>query len=128
VIPLPEGKKEVGIQRGEVESLSTNSQPPEGPSQAEAITIVSGYCQAFHWDHLTAEDFDAAVVAELRESGSGRAVVQELAELRAKEKELQMDDNVITFPSCRWDGRRWWHGGKSYVHLGVLKDICRLAE
>jgi hypothetical protein len=39
-----------------------------------------------------------------------------------------MDDNVITFPSCRWDGRRWWHGGKSYVHLGVLKDICRLAE
>jgi hypothetical protein len=91
VIPLPEGKKEVGIQRGEVESLSTNSQPPEGPSQAEAITIVSGYCQAFHWDHLTAEDFDAAVVAELRESGSGRAVVQELAELRAKEKR-----------NCRW--------------------------
>jgi hypothetical protein len=39
-----------------------------------------------------------------------------------------MTNNVITFPSCRWDGRRWWHGGKSYVHLGKLKDLCTPAE
>jgi hypothetical protein len=35
-----------------------------------------------------------------------------------------MDDNVILFPACIWDGRRWWHGGKSYVHLGKLKAIA----
>lgn len=78
--------KEEGIQRGEVESAPTDSQRPAGPSYGEACSTVSGYCQAFHWDHLTPEDFEAAVVAELRESGAGRAVVRGLAMQRAKEK------------------------------------------
>jgi len=35
-----------------------------------------------------------------------------------------MNDNVISFPSCRWDGLRWWHAGRSFIHLGKLKDLC----
>jgi len=35
-----------------------------------------------------------------------------------------MNDNLIAFPACLWDGHRWWHGGKSYVHLGKLKAIA----
>jgi hypothetical protein len=51
-----------GIQRGGVETASTNSQPSEGPFHTEACSTVSGYCQAFHWDRLTAEEAVAAAV------------------------------------------------------------------
>ena len=34
-----------------------------------------------------------------------------------------MSDNIILFPACLWDGK-WWHAGKSYVHLGKLKAIA----
>jgi hypothetical protein len=81
VIISSEGK-EGGIQEGEVESASTNSHLPEGPTEGEIQTVVSGYCEPFHWAHLTEEDFDAAVVAELRESGAGRAVIMQ----RVKER------------------------------------------
>jgi hypothetical protein len=83
------GKEEEGIQGEQVDRARTSFQPqnfPEGPSYAEGCTIVSGYCEPFHWDHLTPEDFEAAVTAELRESGAGHAVVNELALQRAKEK------------------------------------------
>jgi len=70
-----------GIQeRGEVESASTNPQPPEGPSYGEAQERVSGYCVAFHWDHLTEQEFDAAVAAEVQEVGSGRALIDAAAQ------------------------------------------------
>jgi hypothetical protein len=74
-----------GNQEGKVEGLSTNHHPPDGPSYAEACNIVSRYCDTFHWEKLTDEDFAAAVKAELGGSGAGRAVVNELALLRAKE-------------------------------------------
>jgi hypothetical protein len=83
VISSSEGKKEEGIQG---EPVASPSLPPEGLSHGEACTIVSGYCQDFHWEHLNQEDLDAAVSAELRESGAGRAVVDELALQRAEEK------------------------------------------
>jgi hypothetical protein len=86
VIPLPEGKKEEGIQRGEVESAATNSQTSECSTYDQACNIVSRYCEPFHWTYLKQEDFDAAVAAELGESGAGRAVVNELASQRAKEE------------------------------------------
>jgi hypothetical protein len=35
-----------------------------------------------------------------------------------------MSNNVVAFPATLWDGRRWWHAGKSYVHLGKLKAIA----
>lgn len=76
----PDGK-EKGIQgRGEVESAPTNSQPLEGHSYGEAQERVSGYCVAFHWDHLTEQEFDAAVAAEMEEVGSGRAVIDAAAQ------------------------------------------------
>jgi hypothetical protein len=84
--------KKEGIQRGEVEGSSTNPDLPECLSYDEGCTIVSGYCEPFHWANLTEEDFDAAVVAELRESGAGRAVAHELALQRAKEKGSAADD------------------------------------
>lgn len=37
-------------------------------------------------------------------------------------------NNVVTFPACLWDGSMWWHAGKSYVHLGKLKELCTTAE
>jgi hypothetical protein len=64
---------------GEVESASTNFQRPEGPAYEEAHVIVSGYCDGFHWDNLTEEDFEAAVAAERREAGAGRSVINEAA-------------------------------------------------
>ena len=72
-----EGKrgKEEGIQSGEVDTPSTNSQPPEGLSYEEACNNVSRYCQPFHWDHITEADYEAAVSAEQLETGAGRAVV-----------------------------------------------------
>jgi hypothetical protein len=85
VIPFSEGKEE-GIQRGEVESAATNSQTSECSTYDQACNIVSRYCEPFHWTHLKQEDFDAAVAAELGESGAGRAVVNELASHRAKEE------------------------------------------
>jgi hypothetical protein len=73
--------KEEGIQdRGEVESASTNSQPLEGPSYDEASQRVVGYCKAFHWDHLTHDEFKSAIAAEMVEVGSGRAVVDAAAQ------------------------------------------------
>src|SRR5262245_4481415 len=75
-----------GIQRREVESLSTDFNLPEGPTVDGACNIVSGYCEGFHWDNLTEDDFQAAVDDELRESGDGHAVVNKLAVRRAKEK------------------------------------------
>ena len=39
-----------------------------------------------------------------------------------------MSDKVISFPSCLWYGRQWWHAGKSYKHLGILKELCTPAE
>src|SRR5262249_36222840 len=75
-----------GIQGGEAEGLSTNSDLPAGLSYDEACNIVSRYCQPFHWDNLTHEDFEAAVAAEQRKAGAGRAVVNELALQRAKQK------------------------------------------
>jgi hypothetical protein len=77
----PEGQirgKEEGNQRGEVESVSTNPQPPEGLSEAEAVTIVSEYCRRV-WDLIEEPDFEVAVAAELRESGAGRAVIEAAA-------------------------------------------------
>ena len=70
---------EEGIQRGEVESPSTNSQPPEGLSYDEACNIVSGYCDSFHWDNLTEGDFEAPVAAERRGAGASRSVIHEAA-------------------------------------------------
>ena len=35
---------------------------------------------AFHWDHLTEQEFDAAVAAEMEEVGSGRAVIDAAAQ------------------------------------------------
>jgi hypothetical protein len=69
-----EGKKEKeeGIQRGEVESASTSAQRPEGPSYNEANERVVGYCEPFHWEHLTQEEFDAAIAAEIVEVGANR--------------------------------------------------------
>jgi DNA-binding transcriptional MocR family regulator len=89
VISLKE--KEEGIQRTreEVESLSTNSQPPEGLSDDEAYTVVSGYCREHHWAFLTEEDLDAATRAELRESGSGRAAIDAAFKLRIGKKGAQ---------------------------------------
>jgi len=84
VLSVKDEKERKGIQEGVVETPSTNA--PEGLSYDEGCTIVSGYCEPFHWLHLTEEDFEAAVIAELRESGAGRAVVYELASQRAKEK------------------------------------------
>ena len=72
--PSAAGVDEEGIQKGEVESASTNAPPPEGPTEAEAGTVVSGYCQGV-WHLLEEPDFDAAVAAELRESGAGRAAI-----------------------------------------------------
>jgi len=89
VISLKE--KEEGIQRTreEVESLSTNSKPPEGLSDDEAYTVVSGYCREHHWAFLTEEDLDAATRAELRESGSGRAAIDAAFKLRIGKKGAQ---------------------------------------
>jgi hypothetical protein len=70
---------EEGIQRGEVESASTNSQRHEGPSYEKAYVTVSGYCDGFHWDNLSEQDFEAAVAAERREAGAGRPVINEAA-------------------------------------------------
>ena len=50
----------------------------------QAQEIVSGYCQAYHWEHLTQEDFDAAVAAEIEEPGSGRAIVDDAANEAAR--------------------------------------------
>ena len=86
VIESPIRGKEEGIQEEVWIESEPTSQLPEGPSYGDACNIVSGYCGTFHWDNLTHEDFEAAVVAELNESGAGRAVVNELALLRAKEK------------------------------------------
>jgi Helix-turn-helix domain len=85
LVVLEGGKKE-GNQEREVESVLTYLPPHEGPSDSELGNIVSGYCEPFHWANLTEEDFEAAVVAERRESGAGRAVVHELALQRATEK------------------------------------------
>jgi hypothetical protein len=74
-----ERRNEEGIQGREVESVSTNSQPLEGPSYGEAQERVSRYCVAFHWDHLTEQEFDAAVAAEMEVVGSGRAVIDAAA-------------------------------------------------
>jgi hypothetical protein len=82
VISSPEGKKEEGIQ-GEQEASS--SLPPEGLTYGQAQEIVSGYCTGLHWEHLTQEDFDAAVAAEIEETGAGRAVVDAAAERNARE-------------------------------------------
>jgi hypothetical protein len=68
-----------GIQGKAVESPSINFQPSEGLSYEEACNNVSGYCQPFHWDHLTNDDFETAVAAEQREAGAGRALVDDLA-------------------------------------------------
>ena len=35
---------------------------------------------AFHWDHLTEQEFDAAVAAEMEVLGSGRAVIDGAAQ------------------------------------------------
>lgn len=56
------------------------------PNPLKAILTVrlkkefSGYCVAFHWDHLTEQEFDAAVAAEMEEVGSGRAVIDAAAQ------------------------------------------------
>jgi len=73
-------EKEEAFSKEEVESASTNSQPPEGPSYDEANQRVVGYCKAFHWDHLTHEEFKSAIAAEMVEVGSGRAVVDAAAQ------------------------------------------------
>jgi hypothetical protein len=75
-------KKEEGIQRERVEVP-----PPflEGLTYGQAQEIVSGYCTGLHWEHLTQEDFDAAVTAEIEEPGSGRAVVDAAAARNARE-------------------------------------------
>jgi hypothetical protein len=49
---------------------------PESPSESDAYAAVSGYCTAFDWEHLSEEDFAAAVAAELTQAGSGLAVVK----------------------------------------------------
>jgi hypothetical protein len=72
-------ENEEGKQEQRVESASTNSQPLEGPSYGEAQERVSRYCVAFHWDHLTEQEFDAAVAAEMEVVGSGRAVIDAAA-------------------------------------------------
>jgi hypothetical protein len=82
VIESQIGGKEEGIQRERVESPSLF---PEGLTYGQTQEIVSGYCTALHWEHLTQEDFDAAVAAEIEEPGSGRALVDAAAARNAKE-------------------------------------------
>jgi hypothetical protein len=76
VISFSEGKKENGIQeRGEVERPSTNSQPPEGPTDGEVQNTVSEYCKGI-WEFVTPEEFETAMAAEFREAGAGMAVIR----------------------------------------------------
>ena len=82
VISSSEGKEEEGIQG---EQVALPSLLPEGLTYGKAQEIVSGYCTGLHWEHLTQEDFDAAVVAEIEQSESGRAVVDAAAERNARE-------------------------------------------
>jgi hypothetical protein len=81
---ISEGKRK-SFREERLRAHQLTPKPPEGPTYDQACNMVSGYCEPFHWTHLTEEDFDAAVAAELRESGAGRAVVRELAFQRAKE-------------------------------------------
>jgi hypothetical protein len=48
---------------------------PEGPTEGEIQTKVSGYCNDV-WDWVTEETFEAAANAEQREGGAGLAVIQ----------------------------------------------------
>ena len=77
-----------GIQEGEAESASTNSNLSVGLSYEEACTLVSEYCGPFEWDNLTEDDFEAAVTAEKQKAGAGRSVINEaaMAAFRAKRK------------------------------------------
>jgi hypothetical protein len=69
--------KDEGIQEGEVQSVSTNSPPPDSPTSEEKATdAVNGYLTTFDREHLTNEDFDLAVAAEMEVPGSGCAVVK----------------------------------------------------
>jgi hypothetical protein len=84
-------ENEEAFSKEEVESASTNSQPPETPSYGEAQQRVSGYCKPFHWDHLTQEEFDSAVAAEIEVVGAGRAVVDDAANKTWQEKRKGKD-------------------------------------
>jgi hypothetical protein len=66
-----------GIQRRKVESTSTSSNLPASPtSEEEARVAVVDYLTTFDREHLTAEQFELAVAAEMETRGSGRAVVK----------------------------------------------------
>jgi hypothetical protein len=80
IVIFSEGKKEEGIQRGEVESASTNPQPHEGPS---ASSIISDLFAAMNcWHLFTEAEYDAVIDAESQQSGGGR----EMVITRAKQK------------------------------------------
>ena len=82
VVSFSEGKKEEGIQGEQVASPSLT---PEGPTPGQAQEIVSRYCTGHHWQHLTQDDLDAAITAEIEVPGSGRAIVDAAADKNAKE-------------------------------------------
>ena len=82
VVSFSEGKKEEGTQGEQVVSPSLT---PEGPTPGQAQEIVSRYCTGHHWQHLTQDDLDAAITAEIEVPGSGRAIVDAAADKNAKE-------------------------------------------
>ena len=72
---LKEEKK--GLQeRGEVERLSTNPPPPEGPSDGEISKHRLRLLPGSFWDFVSHSDFEAAFAAERLEAGAGMAVIQ----------------------------------------------------
>jgi hypothetical protein len=81
----------------ERESVADSAPYPQTPcsreskSESDAYAAVSGYCTAFDWEHLSEEDFAAAVAAEMTQVGSGLAVVNAATQeaWRAKRRKEQ---------------------------------------